>query len=182
IVASSQDFSKSFPDGRGEGQLIVVNGNRIASLYILKGTNSGPLTAPDGKEMPATNKKFGVLFGHSIETDPAAPKVTKELGIMDSGTLAAQMGLSKNPARPVMDKGEASPKVVIAKNDETEMKNVNLDKGQVDAFNKHDAAAVDAFETEDYVLHDMTAPKDTNKKENSEGNKAFWKGFSDAHL
>ena len=193
IVASSQDFAKTFPDGRGDGQLILVNDNKIASLFLLKGTNSGPLTSPDGKQMPATNKKFGVLFGHYIEAGPPARsenvqdairslRVVKEFGVMDGGTLGSQLGLTKNPARPVMDKGEAMPKVMIAKNDDSEMKILETDKAQIEAFNKHDGPGADAFLSDDYVLHDMTAPKDMNKKENSDGNKQFWKGFPDAKL
>ncbi len=183
IVKSSQDFARAAPDTAGEGQLILVNGNRIASIYLIKGTNSGPFTGPDGKEMPATNKKFGLLFGHHIESTPTPPPlVTKEVGLMDDADFAYQLGLSKNPGRPVMDKGEAMTKIVIAKNDDTEMKNVEGDKAWVEAFNKHDAAAVDSHETADFVLHDATAPKDMNLKEESESNKAFWKAFSDAKL
>ena len=35
---------------------------------------------------------------------------------------------------------------------------------------------------DDYVLHDLTARNDQNKKENAETNKAFWKGFSDIRI
>jgi len=192
IVGSSQDFAKSFPDGRGEPQIILVNGNRVASIYLLKGTNSGPLTSPDGKEIPATNKKFGLLFGHYIESGPASGesvqsaigslRVVKELGAMDGGTLASQLGLLPRPSRPVMEKGDAMPKIVIAKNDDTEMKNLAIDKMQIEAFNKHDNAGVDAYIAEDVVFHDMTNPKDQNKKEGSDGNLAFMKGFPDAKL
>ena len=182
IVESSQDFSKAFADGHGEPQLILVNGSKIASLYLLNGTNSGPLTGPDGKEIPATSKKFGLLFGHYVETDPVGLRVVKEFAAMDGGTLASQLGLSKNPARPVMAKGEAMPKIVIAKNDPMEMKNVENDKAQMEAFNKHDADAVDMYEADDLIFHDMTQPKDLNKKQSREGNVQFWKAFSDAKL
>jgi predicted ester cyclase len=182
IVGSSEEFSKSFPDGRGEGQLILVNGGRIAGVYILKGTNTGPLTGPDGKEIPATNKKFGLLFGHAIDADPTALKVVKEIGVMDGGTFASQIGLVKMPARPVMETGEAMAKIVIARKDETEMKNLDADKAQIEAWNKHDAAAVDMYATDDFVLHDMTQPKDQNKAQSSTMNKDFWKAFSDAKL
>ena len=193
IVAGSQDFAKSFPDGMGEPQLILVNGNKIASLYVVKGTNSGPLKAPDGKEMPPTNKKFGLLVGHYIESGPAANsetvggairslRVVKEVAVMDGGTLANQLGLSKNPARPVMDKGAAMPQVVIAKNDDTERKNVELDKAAAEAFTKHDLAAADSFLADDVVTHDMTSPKDLTKKENSDMSKQFMTAFSDAKL
>jgi predicted ester cyclase len=182
IVGSSVDFAKAAPDVHGEGQLILVNGPHIASAYILKGTNSGPMMGPDGKEMPPTNKKFGLMFGHAIDLDPAALKVVKEIGVQDSGTFASQLGLSRMPARPVMEKGADTPRIVIAKNDATEAANVDLERAQVEAWNKHDAAAVDAFAAEDVVFHDMTGPKDTNKKEGSEFNQGYWKAFSDARL
>src|SRR5205085_6549283 len=118
---------------------------------------------------------FGVLFGHSIDTGETALKVNKEIGVMDGGTLAAQLGLSKMPARPVMDKGEAAPKIVIAKNDETESKNVEADKAQMEAFNKHDLKGVQVYEADDLVFHDITAPKDMNKAGNDASSQGFWK-------
>jgi len=182
IVGSSVEFAKSSPDVRGEGQLILVNGPHIASAFLLKGTNSGPMMGPDGKEMAATNKRFGLMFGHAIDLDPAALKVVKETGVQDSGTFASQLGLSKMAARPVMEKGADAPKIVIAKNDATEATNVDVEKAQLEAWNKHDAAAVDAYAAEDLVFHDMTGPKDTNKKQSSELNKGYWKAFPDAKL
>jgi predicted ester cyclase len=182
IVGSSAEFAKAAPDVRGEGQLILVNGPHIASAFILKGTNSGPLMGPDGKEMKATKKKFGLLFGHSIELDPAALKVVKEMGVQDSGTFASQLGLSKMPARPVTEKGADAPKIVIAKADATEAANVAVEEAQLEAWNKHDAAAVDAFSADDVVFRDLSGPKDANKKQSSEFNQAYWKAFSDAKL
>lgn len=182
IVGSSQDFAKSAPDTRGEGQIILVNGPHIASAFLLKGTNSGPLPTSDGKEMPATNKKFGLMFGHAIDTDPAALKVVKEIGAMDSGTFAYHLGLSKQPGRSLMEKGADIPKIAIAKNDATETSNVDAGKAQLEAWNKHDAAAVDAATADDMVFHDITAPKDQGKKEASETTKGFWKAFSDSKL
>jgi len=181
IVGSSQDFTKSFPDGKGEGQLILINGNHIASIYLLKGTNSGPMTV-GGKELPATNKKFGLLFGHAIETDPEGRIVIKEIGVMDGGTLAAQLGLAKMPARPVMNKGEDMPKVVIARNDATEMMNLAADKAGVDGWNKHDATTVAMYTADDVVFHSMADPKDVNKKEGAQEDKSFWTAFSDARV
>ena len=123
------EFAKTAPDVHGEGQLILVNGPHIASTFILKGTNSGPLMGPDGKEMPATKKKFGLMFGHAVDLDPAALKVVKEIGVQDSGTFASQLGLSKMPARPVMDKGADAPTIVIAKDDAAEAANVRRREG-----------------------------------------------------
>lgn len=182
IVGSSVAFAKSAPDVRGEGQLILVNGSHIASAFILKGTNSGPLPGPGGKETPATNRKFGLLFGHAIDLDSATLKVVKEIGVQDSGTFAGQLGLSKLAARPVMEKGEDAPRVVVAKDDATEAANVAAEKAQLEAWNKHDAAAVDAYMADDVVFRDLSAPKDTDKKGSSELNQGYWKAFPDARL
>jgi predicted ester cyclase len=182
IVSSSVEFAKAAPDVHGEGQLILVNGPHIASAFILKGTNSGPLPGPDGKAAAPTKKKFGLMFGHAVDLDPAALKVVKEMGVQDSGTFASQLGLSTMPARPVLDKGAAAPQIVIAKNDAVEAANLEVEKAQIAAWNKHDAAAVDAFTAEDGMFRDQSGPKDLNKKESSEFNKAYWKAFSDARL
>ena len=182
IVSASQDFMKTFPDGRGEAQLILINGNHIASMYLLKGTNSGPLRGPDGKEIPGTNRKLGLIFGHALELDPAGPKVLKETGAMDGITLENQLGLLKMPGRPLMETGAAMPKVVIAKNDEIEMKNLEADKAQLDAWNKRDAATVASYVADDAVFHDMTATKDSNKAQSAQNDKQFWQAFSDAKI
>ena len=181
IIKASQDFMKTFPDGRGEGQLILVNGNQISSIYLLKGTNTGPLFLPDGKQMPGGNQPIGLFFGHSVEFDPDA-KVVKEMGVMDGITLENQMGLLKRGGRPLAEVGVPTPVVVIAKNDDTEMKDVESTKAAIEAWNKHDEASIDKQIADDYVLHDLTAPNDQNKKENAEANKAYWKGFSDAKI
>ena len=170
IVGASEEFIKMFPDGRGDVQLILINGAHIASASILKGSQAG------------TGKKFGLMFGHSIDIDPAARKVTKEIGVMDGATLGAQLGLSPLPARPVIETGEPSPKIVIAKNDETENKNVEADKNQLEAWNKHDLKTIQTYEADDLVFHDMSMPKDQNRKEADAAAQEFWKAFSDAKL
>jgi predicted ester cyclase len=182
IVSASQDFMKTFPDGRGEGQLILINGNHIASLYLLKGTNSGPLRGPDGKEIPGRNKKLGLMFGHAVEIDPAGPKVLNETGALDGVTFENQLGFIKMPGRPLMETGVSMPKVVIAKNDDTEMKNLEADKAQLDAWNRHDAPTVANYVADDAVMHDMTLPNDITKAQGAQSDKQFWQGFSDAKI
>ena len=181
IVKASENFMKTFPDARGEGQLILVNGDRVSSIYLLKGTNTGPLFGPDGKLLPGRNRKIGLFFGHSIETDSGG-RVVKEIGAMDGITLEAQMGFLKSGGRPLAEIGVPAPVIVIAKNDETEMKNVEMENAQIAAWNKHDQPAVDMFEADDYVFHDLTQPNNQNKKQTAEMNKQYWKAFSDAKI
>jgi predicted ester cyclase len=181
IVAASQNFAKTFADARGEGQLILINGSHIASIYLLKGTDTGPILGPDGKQIPPTNRKLGLLFGHSVDLDPAG-KVVTEIGVMDGVALETQLGLLKMSARPLMETGAAMPTIVIAKNDDTEMKNVEVEKAQMEAWNKHDSAAVDLYEADDYVFHNLTQPSDQNKAQAAQMNKDYWKAFSHAKI
>jgi len=181
IVKASVDFAKTFPDGRGEAQLILINGNQIASMYLLTGTNTGPILGPDGKELHPTNHKIGLFFGHAVEVDPAG-KIVNEIGVMDGITLENQLGFLKMAGRPLVLTALPAPVIVLAKNDQTEMKNVELEKAQLDAWNKHDARAVDMYLTEDYTLHDMTQPNNQNKAQNSGMNRVYWNAFSDAKI
>ena len=182
IAADSENFAKGVPDVRGDGQLILVNGTHTAGVYLLTGTHSGPLKSPEGKETPATNKKFGLLFGHTLEVEPNAPKGTKEFGVMDNGTFVNQLGLSKNPGRPLMEKGVPAPKIVIAKNDAAETKNLDAEKATADAWNKRDATTLYPFYADDVVVHDMTQPKDQTKAQMQQSDKDLWKAFSDARI
>jgi predicted ester cyclase len=181
IVAASQNFAKTFPDARSEGQLILINGNRIASIYLLKGTDTGPLFGPGGETIPPTNRKLGLLLGHAVELDPMA-RVVKEIGVIDGITLENQLGLLKMAARPLIVTGAAKPAMVTAKNDETETKNLETIKGQMDAWSKHDGPAVDMYEADDYVFHDVTQPSDQNKAQAAQMNRDYWKAFSNARI
>jgi steroid delta-isomerase-like uncharacterized protein len=181
IIKSSQDFAKTFPDGRGEALLILVNGSRITSIYLLKGTNSGPLFAPNGQTIPPTNKKLGMFMAHSIEVNPEG-QVVKEIGVMDGITLESQLGFLKIAARPLVETDVPKPGVVVAKNNDTEMKNVETEKKHMNDWNKHDGTAVDMLESEDFVFHDLTAPNDLSKAQTTQVNRGFWKAFSDAKI
>jgi len=182
IVSASQDLAKAAPDVRGDAQLILVNGNHVASVYLMKGTNSAPMTGADGKEIPATNKKFGLMFGHVVEFAPDALKAVTETGVMDSATFASQLGLSKQRARAALETGVASPEIVIAKNDATEKANIEAESVQITAWNKHDSAAEQALIADNSVFHDFTAAKDYNKKQGEQMNAGYWKAFSDARI
>ncbi len=181
ILAAWQDFEKSFPDIRGEGQLILINGNHIAGISLLKGTNTGLIFLPENKQISGTNKKIGLLFGHVVEIDPLVTKVLKEIAVMDGVTLENQLGLLKMPGRPLMDTGAVIPAVVIAKNDDTEMKNIAATKSWMEMWSKHDPAVFNVL-AGDAVIHDVTRPKDMNKTESINSDKTLWAAFSDLKL
>src|SRR5262245_12675324 len=180
IIKAGEDFTKSFPDGRGTPQLILAHGPHVAGIYVLTGTNSGPLMGPDGKEMPATNKKFSQLFAHTIEID-AQGKGSKEVAVQETGGFMTQLGLSKMPARPPAAV-PAAPTIVIAKGDAAESKNVELLQQSFDAFNKHDVKATMSYNAPGIVFHEMAAPEDQNFKQAGDSLALLLKGFPDAKL
>jgi predicted ester cyclase len=181
IVKSFQDFAKTVPDAGCKPLMILAGANHVTGICLLKGTNTGPIAGPDGKELAPTNRKLGLYLGHSIEIDPGG-RVVKEIGILDGTTLETQLGFLQMAVRP-LEQGEVlSPLIVMAKNGEMDRKNVETERGQLAAWNKHDMAGMDMYEADDFVLHDLTAPNDQNKTQALELNKAYWKGFSGAKI
>jgi predicted ester cyclase len=182
IVQGARDFKKSFPDGRGEEVITLINGNRIMSVHVLHGTNTGPLTDPSGKQAPPTGKPFGLMFGHLVEATEDANLVRRELGIMDAGTLDAQLGLSKAPSRIVINVSPVPLTTVKAANDAKEQANLKTEQAIFDAWNKHDEDAFESLIDEDYICHCFADPSEGDFKSQRASNQGIWHSFSDAHL
>jgi len=182
LLAGTKVITGTFPDMKGTGELILINGDTIVSVYVLNATHAGPLTGPGGQSIPATNKPIGYLQAHLAKTDATGGKVLKEEFYSDSGTMMAQLGLSQAPARPVMASTTAAPKVIVAGGIPAEMSNVETSRVQMAAFNTHDAKRVDTYSAPDSVYHDMAMPKDQNSKENFAGTLDMFKAFPDAKL
>jgi predicted ester cyclase len=180
VVEGVKMFTTAFPDANVTPTLILVNGNKMASVGVFTGTQSGPLKSPAG-EIPATNKKVGMEQFHMVEVDPAAGGAVKEWFIYDQGTMMAQLGLSPMPSRPVMEAPTGEPTVVIAKDDDAEKANLALYKKSTEAWVKKDMKALSAMTDDKLVAHDMTAPKDGDKKSMDKMNAEVWKAFPDAN-
>ena len=168
----------AFPDVKGDVELTLINGKNGVTVALLTGTHSGTLKTPAG-DVPATNKKFGLQVAHAVHFVDDGKSVDKEWFYQDMGELMSQLGLSKAPARAASDKPWGSNEIVVAKNDDAEKKNVDVVKAADDAFNKHDAKAMDALIGDDLVWSEIGMAKDWNKKEASAMNAQLWKGFSD---
>ncbi|MGC4088481.1 MAG: nuclear transport factor 2 family protein [Polyangiaceae bacterium] len=173
-------FATAFPDSSGEAQLTLVNGSNIAGVWLMRGTQKGPLATPGG-DIAATNKRAGYLLGHVVEIKGG--KAQREQAYYDAHTLLGQLGVAPGPVRKVQEQGAAEKPVVIATGNDAEKANVEVYKKYTEAFNKHDAAGVEALLTDDFVYSDQSAPADlVGKKEAQKGMKDMWKGFSDAKI
>ena len=181
-MAVSRGFVETFPDLKGTGELVLVNGDAIVSIYVLNGTHAGALLGSDGQSVPATGKPIGLLQAHRVRMDALGSRIVEEEFYSDSGTLMAQLGLNPMPARPVSTSTASSPTVVIAAGTPAELSNVDRMRAQMAAYNSRDAKGVDAFNAPDLVYHDMTMPKDQTASESSAAMQAFFKAFPDAKL
>jgi predicted ester cyclase len=181
-MAVDMGFAEAFPDIKGTGELILVKGDTILSVYVLNGTHTGSLLGPDGTSIPATNKPVGFYQAHLVQTDASGSKVLKEQFYSDSGTMMAQLGLNPMPARPVATSKSAAPTVVVAAGTPAELSNVDLLRAQMAAYNSHDAKGVGAYNAPDLVYHDMTMPADQTAKESYASTVEFFNAFPDAKL
>jgi predicted ester cyclase len=182
IIAATQKQSQGFKDIRGDLRLILVNGPNIASVSILTGTNTEPLPNPDGTTTPPTKKAYGLLFGHTVQTDDTGSKVLKESDYLESGTMLAQLGLVKAPARPIMTAADTPATIVVATGSATETSNVAAEHKSIEDWNRHDTKALEANIADDVVWREVAIPKDLNKKGLMDSLKEFWKGISDVKI
>lgn len=182
IITRGKTEVESFPDRRGEVRLMLANGDRLASIALYTATNSGPMPGPDGKPIPATGKTFGMLMAHTVDLDPTGSMAVRDAAYFDEGTMMAQLGLSKMPARPVEKPTGAPPTVVIAKNDATEQANLAATRALFDAINKHDLKAIDTMTPADYRGIEMAKPADVNKKESMASTKEMLSAYPDLKI
>ena len=179
ILDSLKEMTTAYPDFAITPTLMLVNGNKVASVGVFTGTNSGPMKSPMG-EMPATNKKVGVWYFNLAEIDPAAGGVTKESLFSDMGTMMGQLGLHKMPFRPVAEKPAGEATVVIAKDDDAEKANVELVKKSVEMWEKRDTKGLLAMWDDKAVMHDYGSEKDSDKKKSAAMMAEIMKAFPDA--
>ncbi len=181
VDSGAKAWATAFPDGSGEIQLTLVNGNNIQGVVLMRGTQTGTMVTPMGA-VPATGKKVGFLAAHAIELNDAG-KVVKEVMAYDGGTVAGQLGLMPMPHRKAMDAGWSDKPVVIATGNEVEKSNLAAMAKEVEAFNKHDAAGSLASAADDIVFSELSAPADrVGKKESLKGMEDMFKAFPDVKL
>jgi predicted ester cyclase len=143
VEVHAKPFVAAFPDVAGAQQLILASGSTVASITLITGTNSGPLKTPAG-ELPPTGKKFGQLVAHVVQSGDGAT-AKREWLVNDNGTLMAQLGVAKMPARPAILSGVAKPVVVVATGSAAEKQNLASAKKMYGHFNARDKRMMDVL-------------------------------------
>ncbi|HTQ03988.1 MAG TPA: nuclear transport factor 2 family protein [Polyangiaceae bacterium] len=182
VEKGSKAFAAEAPDQTGELELVLVNGNNVAAVALLKGTNTGPIMTPGG-DIPPTKKKFGFLMGHAVELTEDGRAVAHDRFYVDGGTFMGQLGVSKGPHRRLVEKGWAEKPVVLASGSDLEKVNLAESAKGLEAFNKHDVPALVGMMTDDAVFSEAGAPADqVGKKAIERTYKQLFKEFSDVKL
>lgn len=182
VIGWFKDQKTAFPDFKIEPQIVMVNGRNILGVGLMTGTQSGPMKSPMG-EVPATNKKIGILMFHRLVIDDEN-RAAEEWAFADPATMIGQLGLLPKeapPKRAPIEKGlEGAPIVAVAADDDKEKQNLEAAKAGMTAFSEHKFADAIAHYTDDAVESDQAGDKDaTGKKEIQAGMETLAKGFPD---
>lgn len=87
---------EAFPDGHVEVTLQVDDGSCVVSEWTFTGTNTGPITMPDGTQIPATGQRVQVP-GIDI-TEIRDGQITSHRMYFDNVAAFTQLGLMPAPA------------------------------------------------------------------------------------
>ena len=178
----TKTLTDAMPDAKSELEVTLINGHNGASVALFTGTHTGALKTPMG-DVPPTQKKIGLNVAHSIHfADDAGKAADKQTFYEDFGVVMGQLGLSKAPVRAALDKPMGPNEIVVAKDDDTEKRNLDMANKVTDAFNKHDVKALGDLFADDLVWAENGIPKDWNKKEAIASHASLFKGFSDIKL
>ena len=121
IAKDAQMFFDGFPTRKFAWNRVWVKGDVVVTEWAWTGTNAGEFMGAK-----ATNKPAGAL-GVSIVWYNADGAVKAEHRYSDFGTVMAQLGLSKEKARPVPTLAD-KPEVIVAAGKPEEDKNVEAVK------------------------------------------------------
>jgi steroid delta-isomerase-like uncharacterized protein len=100
-LEASQGWKRAFPDVRGEVKGAYADGPCAVLEIEWHGTNSGPMTMPDGGEMPATGRTATVRACQVFDT--ADGKITASRHYFDMMSLMSQLGAGAEMTSAVAD-------------------------------------------------------------------------------
>jgi len=87
-----EDFFKAFPDVRCQLSNVIASGDTVAFEGSVTGIHTGPLAAPTGESIPATNKRMDMRAAMFLRVN-AQDLVTEERRYFDMAGLMQQLGL-----------------------------------------------------------------------------------------
>jgi len=89
---SVQGFMSAFPDFQMKRGLVLSDGDWIFAAYTFTGTHKGPMTSPNGKTIPPTNKPVRLEIATTGRFENG--KLAEEHTYFDRLSMMAQLGLT----------------------------------------------------------------------------------------
>jgi steroid delta-isomerase-like uncharacterized protein len=89
-IAAAKAWKQAFPDGRGTVHGVYADGSTVTIEVTWEGTQSGPMQAPDGRQLPASNRHGTVKACQVLEVEDGKIKATRHY--FDLLTLLQQVG------------------------------------------------------------------------------------------
>jgi hypothetical protein len=158
-----KSLKAAFPEAKIVPQLVLVNGNDLASTGVLSGVHTGPLMAASGV-LSATKKAIGQLAFQTAVLD-ATGTILQESLLFDRGSMLAQLGLGNHAGRPKNTQGRVNgAQVITATGNATEHLNLGVVDKQWHALAAENLPAFAANLADDVVLADQTLPEDLRGK------------------
>ena len=93
VKAFESGMFAAFSDISLEVEWLVANGDEAAAGVRIRATHSNAMPAPDGGEIPATNRTIVLHTAEHIRVDRAG-KIVEHRQYMDSGDFFRQLGLA----------------------------------------------------------------------------------------
>jgi len=93
IAEISRQYLESFPDSHIENELEIGQDSWVCVAGTWNGTNTGPLTMPDGTSIAATNKRVKIPMCTLFNVKDG--KIIEQRDYFDMMTFMDQLGLSK---------------------------------------------------------------------------------------
>lgn len=170
IADAARSLRTEFPDLRGEPQLVLVDGDKLAAAVRLTGKHA------------KLGKAIGVLGAVVINYDPQG-LVSHESDYFDADTITGQLVPSTTQPTRAWDSANALAKqTAVAAHDAKEAANVEVVRKLYAAFDKHDWTAFGALLPDDATWSDQTEAKDWTKAELISDREAAVKSFPDVLL
>ncbi|MFO0663576.1 MAG: ester cyclase [Polyangiaceae bacterium] len=170
VTANLAGMFAGIPDIKVAPRFVFMKNEVVVAVIDMVGTHKGDLMG-----MPASGKPVGftVAVAQWFNNDGL---VKEEHVYVDDGTIAGQVGMSKQKVRSAPTLGAMT--AFAAKNNDAETKNADLIKTWYGAFEKKSAdtflgSLADGTEWDDMTMPDTFKGKDHAKKYFAEATKAF---------
>ncbi len=158
IASEIQKVWDAYPDFKVGLSKVYVKNDVVLDEWVVNGTNKGEFNGAK-----ATNKPIGFRGATVLWFTPDG-LIKQEHRYFDGGTMMAQLGQMKMPARPLAALPSGEPEWHIAKGTPEEDKQVDIIKGMYGALEKKTEADFIGPLDEKVTWADLTMPKDMTGK------------------